>query len=770
MTTRSLTIVLLAFLAQPVLAQDPFADPMGKAPAGADPAAPANPDDPFGPGGAKPAEEKPKTDEAPRDINEPFVIQQLRDSNPATPVDLLSAAQTVFRFGRPDETKRYLAALLASNPKEEDLALLAKQIGAAFLIRISREPQVQPEGKQVADLVLAASDKLLRDPGRINSYISQLSDADLNVRMAALKRLEQSGTHIVNPMLAVMADPAREKEHRYLRWALARLAPITEGPLLGALDGAPNELRWQIMVALGRMHSRKAVTYLVRPAADPAADPKVREAAVAALTAIIGSVPDQYEAPRYLRAQINELLTGRLAYPTDEDDLVEMWTWDRDAAGVKLQKLPMADAALLVAARLSDDLYALDTQNAESVRLRLLINLELAKVLAGVEQPLPMNEGSAGDAAAKAGPAVMNQVLADALKLNRIPAAVAAAEVLGQIGDAKLLTSYGPQESPLALALIHPNRRVRLVAALAILRLKPTEAFPGSSRIVDTLAEAVRTSGTARVLVAHPRGEDAQSLVGFMNALGYEGDSAYFGKQLAEQAFFRPDYELILISDAIDRPPINELVQWLRRDYRTAQIPIGVMARGENLQALRHAFEDDPYTTVFPRLYSLESAGVEVNALLAIAGRNHVGRDERVAQAYAALDAFAALAKEPGGYTTFGVLRHEDAVISALDNPALATRAALLLGQFGTPKSQSALVEFASRHSWPLADRQAAAAAFDAAVKSRGLRLTKQQILLQYDRYNASERLDVPTQQLLGAIIDAIEAPAIARGELTQVE
>jgi hypothetical protein len=46
------------------------------------------------------------------------------------------------------------------------------------------------------------------------------------------------------------------------------------------------------------------------------------------------------------------------------------------------------------------------------------------------------------------------------------------------------------------------------------------------------------------------------------------------------------------------------------------------------------------------------------------------------------------------------------------------------------------------------------------------LLLTQQQILLQYDRYNASLLLDRPTQEVLSTVIDAIEAPAIARGEL----
>jgi hypothetical protein len=38
--------------------------------------------------------------------------------------------------------------------------------------------------------------------------------------------------------------------------------------------------------------------------------------------------------------------------------------------------------------------------------------------------------------------------------------------------------------------------------------------------------------------------------------------------------------------------------------------------------------------------------------------------------------------------------------------------------------------------------------------------LTRDEILLQYDRYNRSEFLDAGTQQVLGQILDAIESPS----------
>ena len=322
----------------------------------------------------------------------------------------------------------------------------------------------------------------------------------------------------------------------------------------------------------------------------------------------------------------------------------------------------------------------------------------------------------------------------------------------------EVLLSAGAGESPLARALKHTDRRVRLTAALAILNLNPRVAFPGASRVLEPLASAIRTTGASRAIIGHPRGEEAQTLVAFVGSLGFEAEAAYTGRRLAELATSGADYELILISDAIDAPPVKDLVQWLRKDYRTAGIPVGVMAKSEDLQSLRYAFENDPLTTVFPRIYSNEVAAHEVTRVVASAGRNYITRDERLAQARLALTAIGKLAETPEGFTRWNLLRHESALIEALDNPALSAAAAGVLGRLGTPTSQKALVNFASQHARAATDRQAAAAAFAAAVKARGLNLTQQQIVTQFDRYNASERQDAQTQAVLGSVLDAIES------------
>ncbi len=758
MTVWMCAIALASF----VLAQDPFAPPAaGGAAAGNAAVQPAQ--DPFG---AEPAA-APGAPKAPAaalpEEKLPLVIQQLRDSNPQTPKAILLAANAALQFGDPAEAKRYLTQFLAAKFPADQLAVVPHQVGTSLLLHFAASEKLQPEGKEVARIVQEAAYARATDAAEIDKTIKLLSNPSLNIRQLALEKLGESGTHVVTPMVRVLADNARQAEHRYVRVALAHLAASTEQPLIGALEIPDEQVRAQIVAVLGRMRARPAVMHLVRPAVDPAAAPQLREVAAVSLQKIIGSAPDRYEAERFLSEQIQSLLAGDLPYEPNVDGLIEMWSWNDETKSVESRKLPRGDAALLLAARLTADLAALNPQSATARRMKLLTSLELAKVLRGIDQPLDRSENSAvgnalGGVPKDEQPSVLNAVLADALMLNRTPALLAAAEVLGQLGDAGVLTSAGAGESPLARALKHTDRRVRLTAALAILNLNPRVAFPGASRVLNPLASAIRTTGASRAIIGHPRGEEAQTLVAYVGSLGFEAEAAYTGRRLFELAASGADYELILISDAIDAPPLKELVQWLRKDYRTAGIPVGVMARSEDLQSLRYAFEKDPLTTVFPRIYSAEVAASDVAQVVASAGRNYESRDERLAQAHLALAAIGKLAETPEGLSLWNLLRHEEALIEALDNPALSAAAAGVLGRLGTPTSQKALVDFASQYARALSDRQAAVAAFAAAVKARGLNLTQQQIVTQFDRYNASERQDAQTQAVLGSVLDAIES------------
>jgi hypothetical protein len=158
----------------------------------------------------------------------------------------------------------------------------------------------------------------------------------------------------------------------------------------------------------------------------------------------------------------------------------------------------------------------------------------------------------------------------------------------------------------------------------------------------------------------------------------------------------------------------------------------------------------------FPRPHSPERATAIADRLVALAGHNYVSPDERVAQASQAVAWIAQLLAD--GPKFYNLERQADVLQEAAARQQVSIDSIAALAELGLPSAQLALVELASRQTAPLADRQAAAAAFTQTVARHGLLLTSEQILRQYDRYNASANADPGTQQVLGAVLDAVES------------
>ena len=90
--------------------------------------------------------------------------------------------------------------------------------------------------------------------------------------------------------------------------------------------------------------------------------------------------------------------------------------------------------------------------------------------------------------------------------------------------------------------------------------------------------------------------------------------------------------------------------------------------------------------------------------------------------------------------------------------PGFSSDASQILGKLGTATAQRELVNFASQSGLPVEEREIVVKAFAASVKTGGTLLTTKEIQQQYDRYNASRNEPEAFQDVLGAILDAIEA------------
>ena len=406
-------------------------------------------------------------------------------------------------------------------------------------------------------------------------------------------------------------------------------------------------------------------------------------------------------------------------------------------------------------ARLAGDAYRL-AADVESRRLFILAQLTAAKLLGGLDQPLAKGEGTVFAQMAALGPQAIEEALIAALAEGQFTAATAAAEILGNIAQEEILHRSGAALSPLAEAARSYDRRLRFAAIDAILKLKPTRSFAGAGTIPQNLAFFAGTAGFRRAIVGHPRSEKGQQLVGLLSGLDYEADGVTNSRQYLTAASQSPDYELGLVDVSLGAPGADDLLARLRRDPRTADLPIGLIAPADVWSEAERVARSLPQVTAIPPVRTEAALKFQMARILERAGRDQVSFAERQVQAATALDWLARLSDEK--QQPFDLQAVEPAVARALYVPTLSHQAALVLSNLPSATAQSALVDLAGRTVLPIGVRQAAATAFNRSVRLHKVLLTSGQILVQYDRYNASRTQDQDTQQVLAAILDAIES------------
>ncbi|MEZ6111766.1 MAG: response regulator [Pirellulaceae bacterium] len=752
--------VVVGMWASVVAAQDN--DPFGAPPAaGADPfgAPAARPGaDPFGGAAAAAGGAGTRTAPAARVNESDPVVAAILETQPTTPSELIRAMEMMMNLGREDHAKAFLQRLVDAGLDDQAKAALEEEYGLPLFLRLLRDKTYAPQGEQFAREVIAASDKVVRDPSRLTRLLNQAAGADPIERQKAFAEFRVAGPPAAAFLVKALADVNRRRDHPAIVDALVAMGAEARGPLLGAIFAPEENTRAYAIEALGRMRVERATRYMIAPFLAEESSQRMRDSAELALRRTVGAVPSLASGRVYLRQLIDRMMSGELPGRPVEGNAVELWRWNQERQEPVAMRLPTEAARLMEAGNLAYDLLRISPEDSDYQRLALSTRLKADKILFGPDQPLPQGAGTAYAAAVAAGPDAVEEVLAAALKQNEPLAAAAAAEVLGDIGGPELLRSQGGAMSTLVRALQQPSQRLKFAAMEAILKINPRQSFVGAGFLTQALGRFAASDGVPRALVAHTHSDEARTLGAMLEYLGYETDAATTGREVFLAAARNADYDLVLIDDGLTQPNASETVQMFRKDARTARLPIGVVADFEQPEYAQRIAEADPLAVSFTAPLDTVGMRLRVQSLMEVAGYGVVPEHERLSQAETALDYIGRLAEAESAYPFYDLISLSPAVERSLRTPALAERAARALGLLGTPSGQQALVEIASQHAYPIEQRRTAAAAFATAVKRRGLRLSADSVLAQYDRYNASESLDTETQQVLGSVLDTIEA------------
>lgn len=703
-------------------------------------------------------------------------VKSLLATNPTTPEELLGAIDVLLSLRAFDDAYLLLQKLDKAKPGDDEWVKLVEKLGSGLFVRLALLAEMQPEGRQISDAALNAADKYARDPNRLAELIGRLSDPSPAVRRGAMLRLLSGREAAIQALVSALRDPARKAECAVIRTALVRFGRDATAPLVAVLRSNEAALRVEACRALAELGQSLTALDLLAPALLPSSPPDVQAAAKEALVALVGRVPQRDEAVSTLIKKAKSGFEAVLEEPDLEASPVPQWHWNEEKSALDYALSSPLAGNLNVAASLATDAARLAPRSREAVLLSLAARVEAEAFRAGLDQPVPAGRDTAGPDAAGPDTAValleaedadvLDAVLDYALVNGHTVAATAAARALGKVGKREVLYRWQPKPGSLVAAAQSGDRRLRYAALGAIMGLKPQEPYPGSSVVIEALGYLAGSFAAPRAIVADARTAEVERQAGLLAALGYETDAATNQREVLSLAISSPDYVLALVDYTLAGPTSGELIQQLRRDNRTARLPIGIIASTDDLEAARRLARRTPLAAIIYR--PVDAAGLEFQLalLLATAGQRLVPAEERQQQARQALDWLVQIATDEqkiyNSRWTNNLRRIEPSLAVALQVPDFSSAAARVLATLGTANSQKTLVDLASQFGRPEEVRQLAAKAFADSVARFGTLLTTGEINLQYTRYNQSERQDAQTQAVLASILDAMEARAAA--------
>lgn len=599
----SITLFLLGSSRSSIAIQDdPFGDPFGGGAAKKQDDDPfgGGGDDPFNPGAGKPAAGSTKGPARknialPKSVDK--VVLAIRDTNPTTPSDFIQALRIMVDTQNFDEAKSYLDKLEAANVNDQVANALVEEIGSDFLIRLIRSEQMAPKGASFGRALLAKSTRHIKSEAQLQVFFNELTSPSPTKRNAAARGFRLSGetglAHLVKN--AAGADAASMPTYEV---TAALIGSTITQPLESVLESGDDNQKAFAISVLGRSNSQKSIPYLLGFLFDKNASALLKNAASKSFGRMLGGAPGKLESKKFLRKQIHDLIKGGQPFRVNAFGRTDNWQWTKDAKFVQNQVTPQV-ARVIRMERLGRILYSIDPQDPESTTLFLTAQLTALKTVGTQSVSEAIQASSLSAIETKK----WMEVLEFCLKNKLMEGAAGAAEVIGAVGDASLLTASG--FSPLVKAMEMGDRNLRYSCTQAIIGIDPKKSFPGASRFIDSVAFFAATKGMPRAIVAHPKYSEGQNLVGTLAQRGFDATAVTTGRDLFRVASNDSDVEFILVSDAIDRPNLGELMAQLRSIPAIKNIPIGILSQKMNHDRNVRIANLDPMVYVMKQPYRI---------------------------------------------------------------------------------------------------------------------------------------------------------------------
>jgi len=683
---------------------------------------------------------------------------------PRTPTELWSAIDYLVRTGQSKKAVPYLETFVKSQTDDATLVEIRDKYGAGSILRLADQPATSKYAQPLVERLTAAVRRYTTQPERIAQAVAGLTGTT-EEQAYAVARLKEAGPYAVPFLVESLQHPEITPEKRaLLARNMGRLDRTAVPPLLAVLDSSDRRLAADAATALGLIGDPRAVPFLTYPASAVKFPPAVREAAQAAIGRLTGRsfVVQPHSPAQVLTEAAWSFHRHQVEFPSDP---VAVWVWDKDRKVPVPRPMRLGEAEGYFGLQLASEALLLQPLDLDAHTASVSLSLEKAIDRVGFNSFPAQDQGTFASAVA-AGPAVLAEVLRKAIADGKDGLAAVAATALGQVTDRALLSRTG-HPHPLAEALSAPGVRVQFAAAKALVELAPTQPFPGSSRVVPTLARFATSQRPPRAVVIDGNPNRGNQLASSLRALGYETVLETSGDQGFRAAAESADVELVVVSHAQAHGAWNpiDILTNLKSDARTANLPVyiyGPLNLERDRSSLLASFPGTRFLVQPVSAAILETLLGGRPAKLTAA--------ERAGYASEAASLLARIAGQPKSPYAADLSASEPELTIALNQPETSLAASSALGEVPNSDAQQSLADVVLDPSRSVEHRRTSASQLARSIQRFGPLVSADQEAQLAAEFRAEA--DPQFRTALGTVIGALRAqsptPATRPGRSTR--
>ena len=516
---------------------------------------------------------------------------ELFANEPRTPLELWDAVDYLLRTGQAKKALPYLDRFRQSRPDDAILIAIRNRYGPGSILRLSDDAATRQYAKPLAEAMVAAAQRYATRPERIARLVTELTKTPPE-QDYAVRHLREAGPNAIPFLVEALSRPELSAEdRRSLVRNIGRLDHSAVPPLVAVLDSADPALAADAARSLGMIGDKQCIPQLTFLAASTTAPAIVRAAAQEAIAQLTGQ-----PFTTQLNTPVKVLTSAAWRYHRHQvefgNEPVIIWEWDKDRKVLSSRQVPRTQAEAIFGLRLAREALRLspDDRDAQVALLSLTTDKAIERV--GSSSFLAQDQPTFA-AVIASGPALLEEVLKTAIADGKTDLAAVAVTALAHVTDRSTLSTTG-RLHPLVSALYAPGRRVQFAAAKALVTLAPSQPFPGSSRVVPTLARFVGNQELPRAVVIDSNPNRGSQLAGFLLNLGYDPELELTGNQGFLAAAESANIELILISYDLFQEGwgLKDTLANLGADGRTAAIPVFIYGP-RDVQFKRPSLEQD---------------------------------------------------------------------------------------------------------------------------------------------------------------------------------